>query len=248
MRWVFEQYVAGFSYAKLTESLEKRGVPYLPDKPWNKNMVARMLEDRRYEGTEDYPAIVGHELMESVLRLKGGRAAAKKLDDGAKEIRRLAVCGLCGEKVTRIPHVHGRERWNCPACKGISRAVTDAMLTETVTTALKRLIHSPSAVRMPSSATVTDQVADRMEQELRQKMTFSDSEESELTKMAFDLAAARYAQLDCVDYETEKIRRKLDHVADGDDLDIPLLRSITDAILVHPNGNIQLRLKNSQIV
>lgn len=248
VRWVFEQYVAGFSYAKLTEALEQRGVPYLPDRPWNKNMVARMLEDIRYEGTEDYPTVVDRELMEGVLRLRGGRAAAKKLDDGVKVIQRLAVCGLCGEKLIRIPHVHGRERWNCPACKRISRAVTDAMLTDNVTTALKRLISSPSAVRVPLPAVVTDQVADRMEQELRQKMTFSDSEESELAKMAFNLAAARYAQLDCVDYETEKIRRKLDHVADGDDLDSPLLRSITDAILVHPNGNVQLRLKNNQII
>ena len=248
VQWIFAQYVAGFSYAKLTEALNRRGIPYLPDKPWNKNMVARMLEDRRYAGTEGYPAIVDGEQMEAALRHRIGRSAVPKLDEEIKEIRRLAVCGLCGEKMRRIPHVHGRERWSCPTCKGIPRAVTDSMLSENVMTALKHLIASPSVVRVPNSAAVADHAADAMEQELERRMTLSDSEESSLTQMAFQLAVLRYVQLDSGDYETQRIRRCLEKAAPSGDVDITLLHSITDAVLVHPSGAVQLRLKNDQVI
>jgi len=248
VRWIFDQYVAGHSYAKLTEALNQKGVPYLPDKPWNKNMVARMLEDRRYTGAESYPAIVDEEQMSAVLRHRAGRTVEQKQDEGIKEIRRLAVCGLCGEKMTRIPYVHGRERWNCPACKGIPRAVTDSMLTENVTTALKQLIASPSAVRVPNSPAVTDHAADAMEQELQRQMTLSDSEEGSLTQMAFQLTALRYGQLDNRSYETQRIRRCLEIATVREDMDVSLLHSITAAVLVYPNGNVQFRLKNNLII
>ena len=186
--------------------------------------------------------------MESALRHRNSRTAAAKLDDRVKEIQRLAVCGLCGEKVLRIPHVHGRERWNCPACKGISRAVTDDLLTENTQSALNRLTASPSAVRVPPSEPVADHAADCMEQELCRQMTLSDSEESSFVQMAFDLAAVRYSGLSGEGYETERIRRCLKKAASREVPDTSLLRSITSAVLIHPNGNIQLKLKNNQII
>lgn len=248
VQWVFQQYVAGRSYSKLTEGLNQRGVAYLPNKPWNKNMVARMLEDKRYIGTEDHPAIVDEDLLERAMRLRAGRTVEKKRDDTTKELQRLAVCGACGENMVRTPHIHGRERWNCPACKSISRAVTDAMLKENTRDALNRLILTPSVVQRTPSVPVADHSTERIEQELREQMAVSDSEETALTKLAFDLAAARYAQLNSEDYETERVRRSLQNAPPVDTLDLQLLRSIISAILVHPNGNIQFKLKNNQII
>lgn len=47
VRWIFDSYLAGASYSTLVGALQERGVPYDVGKDWNKNMVARILEDRR---------------------------------------------------------------------------------------------------------------------------------------------------------------------------------------------------------
>ena len=40
---IYQQYLAGASFNQLAEQLQTEGVPYDADKPWNKNMVARIL-------------------------------------------------------------------------------------------------------------------------------------------------------------------------------------------------------------
>ena len=46
-RWVchlFAQYSKGASYQELAEKMRQSGIPYDGDRPWNKNMIARILE------------------------------------------------------------------------------------------------------------------------------------------------------------------------------------------------------------
>ena len=248
VRWVFGQYVAGLSYRLLVEELNHRGAPYLPGKSWNKNMVARMLEDRRYAGDREHPAIVDADMLERVREIRDRRGVGKKKDDAAKELQRLAVCGLCGEKVIRLPYVHGRERWSCPVCRGIKRAVTDDILTENTRLAMKRLLTAPSAVRVPDGTEEPDHGAERMERDLRERLMLRDSGETELMRLAFGLAAARYARLSDAEYETNRISRCLRDAVPGDALNTGLLREITAAVLIHPDGNVRLKLKNNQII
>ncbi|GBF71764.1 hypothetical protein LAWASA_4526 [Lawsonibacter asaccharolyticus] len=54
VRWIYQTYLAGASYQELVEALQERGVAYDEGKLWNKNMVARILEDKRYIGTDRY--------------------------------------------------------------------------------------------------------------------------------------------------------------------------------------------------
>ena len=53
---IYARYLAGASFNDITDHLKEKGPPYGADKPWNKNMVARILEDNRYAGTERFPA------------------------------------------------------------------------------------------------------------------------------------------------------------------------------------------------
>ena len=53
VRCVFDRYVLGDSYTELTAMLKKQPILYQSDKLWNKNMVARMLEDSRYIGDKE---------------------------------------------------------------------------------------------------------------------------------------------------------------------------------------------------
>ena len=54
VRWIYDSYLAGASYNALVDKLRERGISYDGDKPWNKNMAARILADRWYNGEGDY--------------------------------------------------------------------------------------------------------------------------------------------------------------------------------------------------
>ena len=55
VRWVFGQYGEGMAYNSLVDKLNGQPIPYDEGKPWNKNMVARMLEDRLTLGRKAIP-------------------------------------------------------------------------------------------------------------------------------------------------------------------------------------------------
>ncbi|MBQ4426696.1 MAG: recombinase family protein [Oscillospiraceae bacterium] len=67
---IYEDYANGKSLKKIADSLNGQQVCYCEDKLWNKNMVARILEDKRYTGIDDYPAIVNTEQHEFISRQK----------------------------------------------------------------------------------------------------------------------------------------------------------------------------------
>lgn len=91
VRWIFETYVAGATYSALVEALQDRGVPYDAQKPWNKNMVARILDDRRYIGEGGFPQILKQEQFNASQVSKQERVPPRHQTPAQKELRRL--CG-----------------------------------------------------------------------------------------------------------------------------------------------------------
>ena len=65
---------------------------------------------------------------------------------------------------------------------------------------------------------------------------------------SISLASARFNALGSEDYETMRIQYILTRTEQNGGLDIELLRQITSAILIHPNGAVSLKLKNGQII
>ncbi len=91
VRWIFDSYLAGASYSTLVGALQERGVPYDVGKDWNKNMVARILEDRRYIGVGEFPPILAEDLFNVVQAYRQERVAPRQQTPSQKELRRL--CG-----------------------------------------------------------------------------------------------------------------------------------------------------------
>ena len=58
MLHLFSRYDMGVSIRELTEFMNNTAVPYDPGKPWNKNMVARILADTRYLGDSGFPVLI----------------------------------------------------------------------------------------------------------------------------------------------------------------------------------------------
>ncbi len=84
---IFTDYSAGKS---LTEIAAKMTVPYHSDKPlWNKNMVKRVLENRRYIGECGYPQIIENRIFYEVQKIKIQKNTRKKIKNKEPEIEKL---------------------------------------------------------------------------------------------------------------------------------------------------------------
>ena len=62
---IFLQYTLGASLKEIAEQMSKTGPTYDEGKSWNKNMVARILENAKYTGADNYPKLVDINLFEA---------------------------------------------------------------------------------------------------------------------------------------------------------------------------------------
>jgi len=93
VQYIFRHYTLGASYKELVESLREQDVSYDQDKLWNKNMVARILENRKYTGQPGWPLIIDSDLFERANEKRSSKVTPPQQTDAQKILRRLA--GLC---------------------------------------------------------------------------------------------------------------------------------------------------------
>lgn len=88
---IYQNYLAGASFRQIAEGLQAHGIPYDGDKPWNKNMVARILENERYTGIDPFPVLIPAELFRAVQNRRMQTAPERTQTPAQKELRKL--CG-----------------------------------------------------------------------------------------------------------------------------------------------------------
>ena len=84
---IYARYLAGASFNDITDHLKEKGPPYDADKPWNKNMVGRILEDSRYIGTDRFPAILPAEELQEAAQRRSERKPAVQITEAQKTLR-----------------------------------------------------------------------------------------------------------------------------------------------------------------
>ena len=85
VKYIFRAYIGGASFNDIKSSLLNQPVAYDVDKAWNKNMIARILGDRRYVGTDVYPPILPREELEVAESIR----SSKIQTDTRSEAKRL---------------------------------------------------------------------------------------------------------------------------------------------------------------
>lgn len=86
---IFKQYLMGESLQKLAEILQEQGVPYDDGRSWNKNTIARILEDNRYAGQKGYPKLIEPEQLQAVAEKRAQKAAPPQKTELQKTLRKL---------------------------------------------------------------------------------------------------------------------------------------------------------------
>ena len=92
VRQIFEMYLNGMSLKSIAAEMT---VPYNKDKVlWNKNMVSRILENKRYTGDETYPQIIEPDIFDRANAIKSEKGkTALPVDNTTKYLRSLIKYG-----------------------------------------------------------------------------------------------------------------------------------------------------------
>lgn len=85
VRNIFEEYIGGKSLKTIAAEMT---IPYNSGKEkWNINMVARILENRKYIGDKGYPRIVSDEELERAIQIKSERNTIRKHTPQASSVQ-----------------------------------------------------------------------------------------------------------------------------------------------------------------
>lgn len=137
---IFRKYLAGAALSTLVEELREQSIPYNEGKVWNKNMVARILEDERYTGEHDYPPVIDREILTRALAKRRAKHVPSQKTQAQKILRRLS-----------------------------GQAATKSMELQ-VLNVLNRLVTSPERVKLPETMPSNQSEVHRLQHELEQVM------------------------------------------------------------------------------
>lgn len=245
IRRIYQAYAEGLSYKKIAEQLTAENVCYLPEKSvWNKNRVARILQNTHYDGSEKYPA-----LLEA-----GQRQAAQTMQKPythtesavIKALKPLLVCGVCGKQIQRRLKTSGEERWFCPSdVKHIGTALTDDILLESIESLQNHLTENPElAAAPPKEVSRIDLGVMRLQNKIDHALSRPEPDLPQIRQSILALASQKYAFVeDAEDAGTFSLSQLY-----PSDLDAQGLKGIAEQITVTYTSVTSLVLKNGQII
>ena len=179
VREIFSDYICGESFLQIAGKLNSQPVAYNPQTRWNKNMVARILGDRRYMGEKGFPQVIDSELFDAACVKRTVKQTYSQPTELQKVLRQLS-----GQKAT-------------------------PQTEQAVQVILDRLCRDPEQVQRPVSVSTESEEERQIRQELDALMDRQPMEEEKAKMTAYTLAAVRLNAIGSEDYETMRIRDAL---------------------------------------
>jgi len=253
VRMVFRQYLAGNSYSRIAAELEKMGCPYSEGAAcWNKNMVGRILQNRKYLGQDGYPFLVTEYEFHQAALLQQDKYTRKDIRT-APEVAALkgkVICDECGSHYERILDSRVGEKWRCknPECSTRVK-ITDTLLTGQVTDLLNCAVAIPMIIEIPTMDNrPRDLEITRLTNEINRELDKTDCDEEYVKILIMARAAAQYAICSgcLLPVKARELRAAFESHDPSMPFDTDLFNCAVDAVIVQPDGTVSLMLKNGQ--
>ena len=105
---IFLQYTLGASLKEIAEQMSKTGPAYDEGKSWNKNMIARILENPKYTGADSYPKLVDIKLFEAAAEKRQTKQRLPERTPAQKALKRVCSKLPTPEIEKEVMHLLGR--------------------------------------------------------------------------------------------------------------------------------------------
>ena len=105
---IFLRYTLGASLKEIAEQMRKTGPAYDEGKSWNKNMVARILENAKYTGADSYPKLVDIKLFEAAAEKRQTKQRLPERTPAQKALKRVCSKPPTPEIEQQVTHLLGK--------------------------------------------------------------------------------------------------------------------------------------------
>ena len=203
VRSIYLQYLAGASFKQLAEQLQTEDVPYDEDKSWNKNMVARILEDDRYIGEKEFPALIPTKQFHAAQERRKEMCPEYKQTPAQKELRKL-----CGGTVP----------------DSVARKVLKI---------LNQMVDDPQIIKIESSGVLITEDIRQRRMELDTLLQTPPVDEDTARQKVLEVASLKLASVKTEEYESHRLRGVFETHPKMDALDAALLKQSLRKIECH---------------
>lgn len=254
---IFGLYLNGKSFSEISDRMNEAGVPYNNDgRLWNKNMIKRVIENRRYIGEKGFPQIIADDTFNAAEKIRLSKFTApgetrKALLDFYRE---HLVCGRCGMNLRRYTcgryignKIVSYRKCQNELCNESKNSVNEDILDLAVSKVLNDLIDDYKKIEGVNETEPKQNIEiARLESELADDMEKMTVDIEKAVQKITELAEARFNNaLEC-DYSAidERIKKELSIHPKSETPDSKLLEDTVKRIAYLSNGTVEIELIN----
>lgn len=249
---IFEAYINGKTLKDIAEELTVEQIVYNEGKTvWNKNMIARIIENAHYAGDSIYPQIVNNETFQLAFNRKNALGGKREKDTAEiKYLKSVLYCAACGGRIRRIAkYTSIREKWSCEHNCKLSKYFDDNTLFGDIQSLINSVIINPNLLDTgkieytyePSIETT------RKEKEIRYMLDQPNVQFKPIQKTIFDFIQSKF---DCCVFDssvyTEPLKEYMKTQNLTDKLNIKLLALTAEKIMINTDGSIIIHFINGK--
>lgn len=254
---IFGLYLNGKSFSEISDRMNEAGVPYNNDgRLWNKNMIKRVIENRRYIGEKGFPQIIADDTFNAAEKIRLSKFTApgetrKALLDFYRE---HLVCGRCGMNLRRYTcgryignKIVSYRKCQNELCNESKNSVNEDILDLAVSKVLNDLIDDYKKIEGVNETEPKQNIEiARLESELADDMEKMTVDIEKAVQKITELAEARFNNAPECDYSAidERIKKELSIHPKSETPDSKLLEDTVKRIAYLSNGTVEIELIN----
>ncbi len=248
-------YLGGQSLLTISKQLNEQAVKYMPGVTgWNKARLMRILEDRRYLGTDAYPAILDKAVYEAIQSTKTGRNKQKGTDRSSDiyQLETPVLCPKCGAEMHRRHDSRCKcnQRWFCTNHEcGELIVIADESLLAQITELLNTVIADPDRIKIPADTEIKPDIEIlKTENEIGRMLDSVEFDKEALRRKMLRCLSLRYKSIDHTTYAIKKMKADLEKASPLSEFSAGLVARTVKAITLNTNKSVCLTLINDQII
>ena len=246
---IFREYIEGILAQEIAERLSKEEVEfYMGDTVWNKNKVFRIIENEKYIGQEEYPAIIQLEVFQQANEKRTNRGNKKiVLSDEVEYLKKITYCAQCGKLFHRRTKWKKREKWYCVnGCKN-DKYIADKEVFEGILSVISFIMEEPSCL-IPVNGGKTYQPTQEIMRYTNEIVRMTNQPLPCFTtgkKVILECAALKFQECkENTEVYTNNILEKIRQVWEKGKIDIDFLSETVSQIKIFKDGKIAVKFFN----
>lgn len=212
---IFTEYINGASLKEIAEELTLRGEPYTEKTcVWDKARIARIIDNGKYIGIDEYDPIIDQEVYEQAVNVKTARqrGVVEKECEAINLLRNRVKCAKCGYPMTRRVCTKNRikESWTCTNDEcGCRIRISDETLIAKVTMIINRIIENAELMLpKPKVKRQDSPIVEQYNQEIMVELTKEHPSEEYIIARVEDIAGQLYRETQAKKSIIAQIARK----------------------------------------